>query len=93
MPKSLMITPDEVRKPGQIDFKPIPLNQYNKTITDETKNFSKEDLVGIQRDMAVIRAFESMLNEIKLRGNYKDIPYNHRGPAHLSLGQQLSSGD
>ena len=38
--------------------------------------------------MEIIRAFENMLNEVKLRGNYKGIEYNHRGPAHLSIGQE-----
>jgi 2-oxoisovalerate dehydrogenase E1 component len=41
--------------------------------------------------MEIIRAFENMLNEIKLRGNYKGLEYNHRGPAHLSIGQEASA--
>ena len=63
MPKSLMIVPDHVRSKSYIEFSPIPVNQYNKTIEEELKsgNFTKEDLLRIQRDMMVIRAFESML--------------------------------
>ncbi|MFW6062450.1 MAG: alpha-ketoacid dehydrogenase subunit alpha/beta, partial [Planctomycetota bacterium] len=41
--------------------------------------------------MRVIREFENMLNEIKLRGAYKGIEYTHRGPAHLSIGQEASA--
>jgi 2-oxoisovalerate dehydrogenase E1 component len=91
MPKSLMITPDSVRSSGQIDFDPIPVNQYDRTLTQELERFSKPDLIRIYRDMAFIRTFESMLNEIKLRGNYEGIEYNHRGPAHLSIGQEASA--
>ncbi|HYK89827.1 MAG TPA: thiamine pyrophosphate-dependent enzyme, partial [Acidobacteriota bacterium] len=35
--------------------------------------------------------FESMLNEVKLRGKYKNVEYTHRGPAHLSMGQEAAA--
>src|SRR5947207_13697111 len=41
--------------------------------------------------MAIIRAFESMLQEVKTKGGYQGIEYNHRGPAHLSIGQEASA--
>ena len=91
MPKSQMILPQDVRKRGFIEFKPIPLNQYDRTVKQELSRYGKEDLVRIWRDMAVIRAFENMLNEVKLRGNYMGIEYNHRGPAHLSIGQEAAA--
>jgi 2-oxoisovalerate dehydrogenase E1 component len=91
MPKSVMIDPREARARTQVTFQPVPVNQYGKTIKDELANFSKQDLLRIQRDMEIIRAFETALNEIKLRGNYKGIEYNHRGPAHLSIGQEASA--
>ena len=93
MPKSLVICPTESRRPSQIEFTPIPVNQYKKTVKEElaSGNFSKEDLLRIQRDMEIIRAFENMLNEIKLRGSFQGIEYNHRGPAHLSIGQEASA--
>lgn len=91
MPKSQMINPEDVRKPSKVEFKPVPVNQYKKTVKDELSRYSKDDMVRIQRDMMVIRAFENMLNEIKLRGNYQGIEYNHRGPAHLSIGQEASA--
>jgi len=74
-----------------LQFKPIPVNQYNKSVADELVRFSKKDLLRIQRDMEIIRAFESMLNDIKLQGKFKGIEYNHRGPAHLSIGQEASA--
>src|SRR5919112_5273851 len=91
MPKSLMIHPDEVRKSGLIEFDPIPVNQYNKSLKDELDRFAREDLIRIHRDMAIIRAFESMLNEVKTQRGFRDIPYEHRGPAHLSIGQEASA--
>ncbi|HKL33945.1 MAG TPA: thiamine pyrophosphate-dependent enzyme, partial [Tangfeifania sp.] len=91
MPKNQFINPAEVRKPGQIEFKPIPVNQYNKTIEEEKDNFSKDDFIKIFHDMVVIREFETMLNLIKTRGEYNGIPYNHPGPAHLSIGQEAAA--
>lgn len=91
MPKHQMILPQDVRRAGFVEFQPIPVNQYNKSVKDELKQFSKEDLARIQRDMVIIRGFESMLNEVKLQGAFKGIAYNHRGPAHLSIGQESSA--
>jgi 2-oxoisovalerate dehydrogenase E1 component len=88
-----MIDPNQVRRAGMLEFMPIPVNQYNKTIADELKDglVTKDDLVRIQRDMMVIRAFESMLDAVKKTGAYKTIEYNHRGPAHLSIGQEATA--
>lgn len=93
MPKCLVIDPVEVRSRGRIEFQPIPVNQYDRTMKDELASglFAKDDLRRIYRDMAVIRAFETMLNDVKLRGNFHGIEYNHRGPAHLSIGQEATA--
>jgi len=91
MPKSQFIDPKKVRKTGKISFKDIPVNQYKKSLKDETENFSKEQLLGIFHDMVVIREFETMLNTIKTTSEYKGIAYTHPGPAHLSIGQEASA--
>lgn len=91
MPKSQFINPNEVRKPGMIEFKPVPVNQYDRSIADERSRFSDEDLLRIYRDMVIIREFETMLNLIKIRGEYNGISYNHPGPAHLSIGQEAAA--
>jgi len=93
MPKELMITPTEVRESSFAEFTPIPINQYDKTVSDELAagDLTKDDFVRIQRDMMVIRAFENMLDSVKKVGHYRDIEYNHRGPAHLSIGQEASA--
>ena len=38
-----------------------------------------------------IREFETILNEIKIKGAYKGVTYNHAGPAHLSIGQEAAA--
>jgi len=91
MPKSQFIDPSEVRKAGEVTFSPIPVNQYNKTVEEEKANFSNEDMLRIYRDMVVIREFETMLNLIKIRGDYNGIAYDHPGPAHLSIGQEAAA--
>lgn len=91
MPKNQFIDPNEIRKPGKITFGSIPVNQYNKSISDEKKNFSNDDFVRIFRDMVIIREFENMINEIKIKNEYRGVQYNHPGPAHLSMGQEAAA--
>lgn len=91
MPKSQYISPEEVRRPRFIEFGKIPVNQYGKSIEEEKTNFSTEDFLRIYHDMVIIREFETMLNLIKTTNEYRGIPYNHPGPAHLSIGQEASA--
>jgi 2-oxoisovalerate dehydrogenase E1 component len=91
MPKSQFLDPDLLRKPGKIAFGNIPVNQYNKTMAEERINFTDDDLIRIYRDMVIIREFESMLNDIKVKNEYKGVTYNHPGPAHLSVGQEAAA--
>ncbi len=91
MPKKLFIDPKQVRKPGKITFGEIPLNQYQKTLAEEKSNYTREELLGIYRDMLIIREFETMLNLIKTTNEYQGVSYNHPGPAHLSIGQEASA--
>ena len=91
MPKAQFIDPKEARKKGEITFNSIPVNQYNKTLREERKNFNDEDLKNIYFDMLLIREFETMLNLIKTTGEYQGVAYNHPGPAHLSIGQEASA--
>ena len=43
MPKVQHIDPVEARKPGFVEFQPIPVNQYQKTVKDEKGNFTNEE--------------------------------------------------
>jgi len=91
MPKSQFIDPVSVRKPAMLEFQPIPVNQYQKTVKDEKNNFTVGQFKSIFHDMALIREFETMLNLIKTKGEYNGVSYNHPGPAHLSIGQESAA--
>ena len=73
MPKSISIVPQDVRKPGQVTFDPIPVNQYQKTLSEERGRYSDSDLRRIHRDMAVIRVFESLLQEVKTQRQFNGL--------------------
>jgi 2-oxoisovalerate dehydrogenase E1 component len=91
MPKSIVVDPKDVRKPGKIVIKDIPVNQYKTDFQKEKKTYKKEGFLAILHDMMVIREFETMLNSIKTQGAYEGIEYNHKGPAHLSIGQESAA--
>ncbi len=91
MPKCQFVDPKDKRSAGEITFNPIPVNQYKVSLKDEAKKYGKDGLMRIHRDMSVIRTFESMLNDIKLRGSYEGVEYAHGGPAHLSIGQEAAA--
>ncbi|MBQ6472871.1 MAG: hypothetical protein IJJ33_12880, partial [Victivallales bacterium] len=91
MTKSLEIYPDEMFAPGEITVPSIPVCQYKSDIKAEKKLYGKDGLLSIYHDMFMLRTFETIINEIKLNGNYKGIEYNHAGPAHLSMGQEAAA--
>ena len=91
MPKTQLVNPEELRKPGFVKLNDIPVNQYSKSIDEEKANFSKDDFLRIFRDMLIIREFETMLYTVKTTGEFKGIAYNYPGPAHLSTGQEAAA--
>ena len=91
MPKCEFIDPKFIRSSGKISFTDIPVNVYNKSIEDEKKNFSKDDFVRIFNDIAMLREFESMINSIKVKGEYQGFKHSYPGPAHLSMGQEAAA--
>ncbi|MCL1856086.1 MAG: thiamine pyrophosphate-dependent enzyme [Kiritimatiellaeota bacterium] len=91
MPKNQVVDPKRVRKPSFVTFTDIPVNQYKSDFKKEVKAYGKERLKRIYYDMATIREFENMLNTFKTQGAWNGIEYNHKGPAHLSMGQEASS--
>jgi 2-oxoisovalerate dehydrogenase E1 component len=88
MTKSIIIEPEKAFSSGTIHFTDIPINAYNRTIEEEKTLYAKSDFLNIWRDMCAIREFETILNEIKIKGTYRDVTYTHQGPAHLSIGQE-----
>src|SRR5262245_45216589 len=91
MPKSIVIEPEKVFASETISFSPIPVNSYIRPVERELAAYSHSDLVHLWQDMCAIREFETILNEIKTKGLYKGLTYNHAGPAHLSIGQEAAA--
>jgi 2-oxoisovalerate dehydrogenase E1 component len=91
MPKSIIIEPEKVLARDVIHFSDIAVNAYQKTAAEELADFTADDFLHIWQDLCAIREFETILNEIKLKGTYKGIAYNHMGPAHLSIGQEAAA--
>jgi len=91
MTKKLIVDPGKVRRSSVITPKQIPVNTYSRSLKEELTakgGLSVERCIRIYRDMALIREFETMLDNIKKLGAYQGIEYNHAGPAHLSIGQE-----
>ena len=91
MPKSLVVDPQIVRMPDKLKIESIPVNQYQADFKKEEKSFGADGLKRMYYDMLVIREFESMLDAIKKQGSYNGIEYEHKGPAHLSIGQESAA--
>ncbi|MBC8577573.1 alpha-ketoacid dehydrogenase subunit alpha/beta [Yanshouia hominis] len=87
----LFISPEETLRPGKISFSDIPMLAYNRTVSEEKKSYTKEELLGIYHDMMVIREFEEMLIATKIMGEYKGIKHLHGGPIHPSVGNEAVS--
>ncbi|MGD1033247.1 MAG: thiamine pyrophosphate-dependent enzyme [Candidatus Dormibacteria bacterium] len=87
----LEIKPEQELSPDVIHFDDIPVNAYRATLDELRSQHSADDLLEIWRQMCAIREFETILNEIKLKGAYRGVAYNHAGPAHLSLGQEAAA--
>ncbi len=91
MPKSLTIDPAEARQRAVIRAPEIPVNAYVSNPEAEAARYSRAELVDVYGDMLLIREFETALDNFKKRGAYRGIPYNHAGPAHLSIGQEAAA--
>jgi 2-oxoisovalerate dehydrogenase E1 component len=91
MPKSLPIIPTEARRTTSLSGPQLPVNAYQPNPIREAEFYGSANLVRIYRDMLYIREFETMLDLLKREGQYAGISYNHKGPAHLSIGQEASA--
>ena len=90
MPKSMTVNPADLRKSGMLKIPSIPLNQYKRNFSAEIATYGKDGLTAMLHDMMAVREFESMLNSIKTTGSWNGVEYNHKGPAHLSIGQEAA---
>lgn len=91
MSKTLTFDPATLREKQIIKTPSIPVNQYQSDFKKELKLYGKDRLIRAYYDMLLIRKFETMLDTIKKEGVYQGISYNHKGPAHLSAGQESAA--
>ena len=91
MPKQIVVNPEMTRLPGQLSQPVIPVHAYARPFAAERAARGDAALREILRHMLVIREFEQMLAELKAKGQYAGIPYQYRGPAHLSIGQEAAA--
>ncbi len=91
MPKSIVVDPQQVRKAGKLKSREIPLNAYRPDIARERARYGDASLRTAFLHMLLIREFETALNDIKTKGTYQGITYEHKGPAHLSIGQESAA--
>ncbi|SIQ21250.1 2-oxoisovalerate dehydrogenase E1 component [Alkalispirochaeta americana] len=91
MPKEQLVHPRDVRKKDTLTIAPIAVNHYRSDPGAEKKRYGVQRLQRVYHDMVVIREFETMLNTIKMTGEWEGISYNHAGPAHLSIGQESAA--
>ena len=91
MTKLIPIDPTEARRRSVIVGGEIPVNAYSSNPAQEARIFGRPSLLRIYRDMVCIREFETMLDRIKREGACHGIAYDHRGPAHLSIGQEAAA--
>ena len=68
MTQSLIIDPNEVRRPGYVKFPEVPINQYTFDRDTEIARYGEKGMVQMLHDMIVVRTFESMLDSIKKTG-------------------------
>ncbi len=87
----MVVSPEKVRESGILKSKEIVLNQYTSDAKREIEKYGKETLRQVLADMLLIRQFETCLSNIKIEGSYQGIIYNHKGPAHLSTGQEAAA--
>jgi len=91
MTKSIIIEPEKAFAKDTIHLRDIPVNAYQKSPEQELASYTPTEFLAIWEDMCAIRQFETILNEIKIKGVFQGITYNHAGPAHLSIGQEAAA--
>ena len=91
MPKEQIVDPKDVRRKQELKIDSIPVNQYQPDIKAERKRYGDERLTRMYYDMTTIHEFESILNSIKMTGEWEGMQYTHGGPAHLSIGQESAA--
>jgi len=88
MPKALPLDPESLRKSDRLRSAEIPVHAYDRPFAEERAARGDPALQDILRRMMLIRAFETMLGDIKAHGEHQGVKLAYKGPAHLSVGQE-----
>ena len=91
MPTNLYIDPAEALASGTIRFRDIPVCRYTLSTDHEKHIYSNRDFLRIYHDMVMIREFETMLSDLKERGEYYGVKYKLSSPIHLCIGEEAAA--
>ena len=91
MPKSLDVFPSRLEQSGQLEMPSVPVFAYDRTLAAERARYGDARLKQVLRHMLLVREFETMLNNIRSKGEHGGIQCSYRGPAHLSVGQEAAA--
>ena len=91
MPKSIEVLPERFADREPLQTPDIPVYLYRKTLAQARAEYPDNTLRQVLRQMLILRQFETMLQEIRSRGEFNGIQCAYRGPAHLSVGQEASA--
>ncbi len=91
MPRSLYVDPHEALASGFIRFRDIPVCRYSLSTDHEKHIYSKREFIRIYHDMVMIREFETMLSDLKERGEYYGVKYKLTSPVHLCIGEEAAA--
>jgi len=75
--------------PRLLEFKPIPVYQYQKTLQEELgKSLTREESIRLLEVMLLVRYFEETIADFK-SGKYRPYEgFSYIGATHLSIGQE-----
>ena len=85
MPINLYVDPNEALAKGAIRFCDIPVCRYSLTIEHEKQIYTTREFIRIYHDMMMIREFETMLSDLKEKGEYYGVKYKLNAPDRKSV--------
>jgi len=91
MPKSMSLDPKDHFKRETIQPPTIEICSYQKSVNQEQDTYTKAQFLEIYEDMAMIREFETMLTECKLKKSCYDLHFAYQGAAHMAIGEEAAA--
>lgn len=92
MAKNIKINPNEFLESKTISNIDIKHSVFDNSLDDELEGgqLSSEDVIEIYSQMIWIRKFEELLGSLKTKGEFNNIKFDYKGPAHLAIGQEAA---